>query len=41
MKKAIKHYKLAAIGGDEAASHTLGQIEEGKGNMERAMKRTI
>jgi len=41
MKKAIKHYKLAAIGGDEAARHTLGYIEEGKGNMERAMKHYI
>jgi len=37
-KKAIQHYKLAAIGGHERARHNLGLIEMSNGNMDRSMK---
>ena len=46
-EKALHHWQLAAIGGDEDASYMLGMIEEDNGytnlaeklsNMKRAMK---
>jgi len=40
-EKAIYHFELAAIGGHEAARNNLGMIEEGNGNMDRAMKHFI
>jgi len=40
-KKALQHYKLAAIGGHEMARHNLGCMEMSNGNMVRAMKHFI
>ena len=40
-KKAIQHYKIAAIGGHEAARHKLGVIEMSNGNVDRAIKHYI
>ena len=37
-RKAIIHYKLAAIGGHEVARQNLGILEERNENMDRAMK---
>jgi len=37
-KKAIHHYELAAIMGDEKARYNLGFMEEKAGNMDRALK---
>jgi len=37
-KKAIQHYKLAAIGGHERARHWFGTIEMSNGNINHAMK---
>jgi len=36
--KAIRHWKLAAMGGHEYARCMLGDIEKDKGNMDRATK---
>jgi len=38
LKKAIIHFKLAAIGGHEVARYNLGILEEANGNMDTAMK---
>jgi hypothetical protein len=38
LDKAVHHYKLAAIGGNERARHNLGRIEYSAGNMDRSMK---
>ena len=40
-KKAIHHWKIAAMNGHEKARHNLGIMEEHSGNMERAMKHYI
>ena len=40
MKKAIHHYKVAAIGGHEMARHNLGVLEQRK-NKHKAMKHYI
>jgi len=36
--KAEHYWELAAIGGDLVARHTLGIVEEQKGNVDRALK---
>jgi len=41
LDKAIHHYKLAAIGGNEGARHNLGTFAYKTGNMDRAMKHFI
>jgi len=33
LDKAVHHYKLAAIGGNERARHILGTFEYNAGNM--------
>ena len=38
LDKAVHHYKLAAIGGNEGARHFLGIFEYKAGNMDRSMK---
>ena len=40
-KKAIQHYKLAAIGGHERARYWLGTIEMSNGNINHAIKHFI
>ena len=35
-KKALHHYRLAAIGGHESARHMLGCLENDMGNLNRA-----
>jgi len=41
VKKAIHHWKLAAIGGHEQARYNLGAIEGNNGNVERSVKHYI
>jgi TPR repeat protein len=36
--KAKYYYELAAVGGNVQAQHNLGCVEEGEGNMDRAVK---
>jgi tetratricopeptide (TPR) repeat protein len=40
-EKMVYHWEKAAIGGHPIARHNLGNIEEGNGNMERAVKHLI
>ena len=41
IEKAFHHWKLAAIGGHEAARHNIGVMETNNGNINRATKHCI